>query len=86
MTEQQPITTPSGNVLHRTRYQAQKHKPHGHKVVQVYGGFKRLGAGARYYHYFYLAKASRGIYASLRGIVKERGQWKDNTGQRNGKG
>ena len=39
MNEQQPITTPSGNVLHKTRYQAQKHKPHGYKVVQVYDGY-----------------------------------------------
>ena len=62
MKDDQPLTMPSGNALHRTRYQAQKHKPHGCKVVQVYGGFKSLGAGAMYYHYFYLAKAPRGIH------------------------
>lgn len=45
MKDDQPLTTPSGNALHRTRCQAQKHKPHGYKVVQVYGGFKSLGAG-----------------------------------------
>ena len=60
MKDDQPLTTPSGNALHRTRYQAQKHKPHGYKVVQVYGGFKSLGAGAMYYHYFYPAKARTG--------------------------
>jgi hypothetical protein len=39
MKDQQPITTPSGNTVYRTRYQAQKHKPHGYKIVQVYDGY-----------------------------------------------
>jgi hypothetical protein len=39
MKNDQPITTPSGNTVYRTRYQAQKHKPHGMKIVQVYDGY-----------------------------------------------
>ena len=37
--DQQPITTASGNTVYRTRYQAQKNKPHGYKIVQVYDGY-----------------------------------------------
>ena len=33
------ITTPSGNTVYRTRSQAQKHRPHGYKIVQVYDGY-----------------------------------------------
>ena len=39
MKDQQPITTASGNTVYRTRYQAQKNKPRGMKIVQVYDGY-----------------------------------------------
>ena len=31
--------TASGKTVYRTRYQAQKNKPHGYKIVQVYDGY-----------------------------------------------
>lgn len=33
------ITTPSGNTVYRTRYQAEKHRQHGMKTMQVYDGW-----------------------------------------------
>ena len=39
--EQKPesIITPSGNTVYRTRYQAEKHRQHGMKTMQVYDGW-----------------------------------------------
>lgn len=39
MKEQKPIITPSGNTVFKTRYQAEKHRPHGMKTMQVYDGY-----------------------------------------------
>jgi len=33
------ITTPSGNTVFKTRYQAEKHRQHGMKTMQVYDGW-----------------------------------------------
>lgn len=37
--EKVSITTPSGNTVFKTRYQAEKHRRHGMKTIQVYDGF-----------------------------------------------
>ena len=39
MKDQKPIITPNGNTVYLTRYQAEKHRQHGMKTMQVYDGW-----------------------------------------------